>query len=901
MVTRTLRIHGFMTALVLVSIFSMTAPLPAVAQEVHTFNVSVTDPAMAIRAFGEQAAIEILASADDLMGKQLNPVSGELSTDKALNYLLAGTGLNHRYVADRAVALVADAPFVGAEQKPAPPDARPKPQADATDSTKVSSSQFRLAQVDRGAPSNPAAVKKQTDQAVRVEQGLEEIVVTATRRSEQTDKVPLSIFALNQATLIKSGVKSIDDIAALTPGIEYDNFARSGAGNLTNIAIRGVTSTVGASTTGIYIDDAAIQDRVTGSSSFGNPFPVTFDLDRVEVVRGPQGTLFGAGAEGGAVRFILSEPSLSTFSGRIVAEGGFTRYGAPSYEVGAAGGGPIAADTVGFRASIWHRTDGGYVDHVNPFTGAITDPNSNYTQSNAARFALRIAPTESLQITSSVYWQRVLNHDTGAYMEYLSNPNNGDYKNGRLLRQPADDSYYLDSLKIDANLGFADLVSATSYFDRHATTTIDSTSVFGALGQGLPLGPLGYGNPLGPAFPVSYGDASPQYGAIEQRSFAEEVRLTSLDPNARLTWIGGLYFSHSYQEDPATFYVPDIPAKQPVFFQDTISRDKQTAAFGQADLTIVNGLKLTAGIRVARLDYTNTSVADGFIAGNPAVPRYTTSGSEKPVTPRFGLSYQVDERNLYYVSAAKGYRLGGANAPQSFCSEPTPPSYASDHVWSYEIGAKNRLLDDRLQLSTSVFHIDWLNIQQAVYLGNCGGQYVANTGSAFSNGFDVGAQALLTSQLRATLSISYVDARFNQNITSNHVPIIVRGDATGSLPQVGSPWNVTAAAEYKFSLDGHDAYVRSEDIFHSKNPGPFTSQIPGGFSYQPELTANLSTNLVNLRAGVSWNSYDISLFANNIFNSQPHLSRNDDITGAHLYTDVTFRPTTIGLNVNVHF
>jgi outer membrane receptor protein involved in Fe transport len=180
---------------------------------------------------------------------------------------------------------------------------------------------------------------------------LEEVVVTATKRKEELSKVPISIVAYNRDALEASGVKSFGDLAALTPGVEFDTSAGFGPGTLTNVAIRGINSTIGTSTTGIYLDDTPIQTRVTALSYFGNPLPLMFDVDRVEVDRGPQGTLFGAGAEGGALRFINPEPGLSKTSGFVRSEVAFTDGGGPSYEAGAAVGGPLVATPMPDRAS----------------------------------------------------------------------------------------------------------------------------------------------------------------------------------------------------------------------------------------------------------------------------------------------------------------------------------------------------------------------------------------------------------------------------------------------------------------------------------------------------------------------------------------------------------------------
>src|SRR5476649_2671244 len=190
---------------------------------------------------------------------------------------------------------------------------------------------------------------------------MQEVVVTATRREEDLSKVPVSVTALTQEDMDTKGIKDITDVARFTPGIYIDNSGTN------NISIRGISSSGGAGTTGIYIDDTPIQMRALAFNP-DDTLPKTFDLDRVEVLRGPQGTLFGAGSEGGTVRYILTQPSLTKDSTYARGELSFTQYGEPSYEAGVAHGGPIIDGVLGFRVSVWYRKDGGWIDRVDPTT-----------------------------------------------------------------------------------------------------------------------------------------------------------------------------------------------------------------------------------------------------------------------------------------------------------------------------------------------------------------------------------------------------------------------------------------------------------------------------------------------------------------------------------------------------
>src|SRR3984885_12512583 len=223
--------------------------------------------------------------------------------------------------------------------------------------------------------------------------GLETVVVTATRRSEQLSKVPESISAFTAQRIDQLNAKSIADLVAYTPGVTFDTESK-------DISIRGVNSTAGDATTGIYIDDTPIQLRSLGFGS-DNTLPSVFDLERVEVLRGPQGTLFGAGSEGGTVRYITPQPSLTDYSVYAKSEVSDTQDGAPSYEAGVAVGGPIVDDELGFRLSVWGRRDGGYIDRVNYQTDQVTEQNANSQDTYSVRGALLFQPTPQFSITPS--------------------------------------------------------------------------------------------------------------------------------------------------------------------------------------------------------------------------------------------------------------------------------------------------------------------------------------------------------------------------------------------------------------------------------------------------------------------------------------------------------------------
>jgi outer membrane receptor protein involved in Fe transport len=873
----------YRTALIVIAL-TISISANAIADSPKPVNVPAGDLTAALELLQKQSGVEIVYRPELLKGVRTGGVKGTLSPEEAVTKLLKGTTLKLR--SDRTgLLLISTSGADGAALFA--PEGRDRDERPSTD-------RLLLARSDQGQTQNSVSTTPQTAQS----NGLEEIVVTATKHEEGLSKVPISIVAMTREAMQASGAKSIEDIAALVPGVTFDS---GSTGTLTNIAIRGISTTYGDATTGVYLDDTAIQARVSNVSAFGYPLPLTFDVDRVEVARGPQGTLFGAGAEGGTLRFIMTEPSLTEFSGFTHAEVAGTEGGGLSYETGVAGGGPLVEDELGFRGSLWYRRDGGFIDRVDPITGAIVEPDSNRSDKMSGRLALKYAASDSVTITPSIYYQSTPAHDSSMLWLYLSSVPEGHLNNGALIRQPIDDSFYLGTVKVDAKLGVLSLTAVTSYFDRHASILTDSTAFSGALQ--IP-GPLGWGDPRGPAFPTSYSDLVTQPASMGQNMISQEIRVTSTDPADAFTWVGGVFYSRSRQLDKAVLLGASIdsPPSDPIYNAQTESIDAQYALFGQADLKLGDGWKLTGGLRASRTQFNVEQISTGLIeAGTP--PLFTGNQSETPVTPKVALSYQATENTLLYVSAAKGYRIGGVNSPiPSFCGNVSAPlTFQSDSVWSYEIGAKSLLFDRHLQIDASAFHIKWENIQTPAFLSNCGFQYVDNDGGATSNGFDLALRALLTEGLSIGVSASYTNSRFDQTVESDGQPIVEKNDSVGVLPQVPSPWNVTTSLDYEIPLAGGERlYGHAEDEFHSRNPGPFAAGQPG-FSYAPLLTANPSTNVVNLRLGLRWPRYDLSLFVNNATDSLPTLYRSQDTATSTLFYGRTFRPRTVGLTGNWKF
>lgn len=743
---------------------------------------------------------------------------------------------------------------------------------------------------------------------------LQEVVVTATRRAESIEKIPISISAISQDELDAVGAKSIADLNTLVPGLQFavpNGFSSA----FTTIAIRGLNSNTGPSTVGLYLDESPISSRLSGYTNQGSAYPYLFDLNRIEVARGPQGTLFGAGAEAGTVRFISNAPSLTQFSGSAHAELAETDGGKLSYEVGAAAGGPIVQDKIGYRISVWDREDGGWVNRVEPWNGVVVSPNANNNHKFAMKGALAFQVTDQILITPSVYYQRVTQDDAQRFYQAFSNAPSGVFNNGVVLPEQWTDRWVLPSLKFEGHLPFADLTATGSYFDRDVPEILDQSAfVCPGLHNG-PGGSPGCGNPLGIGFAESPADAVYTPTGVNVKAWTFEVRLASNQADSRLNWVAGLFYDRRVQRDFQTSYtnygdqILSVPTPQGALFQDQHETftDEQFAAYAQLDFKVTDKLTLTLGERISDVKVTVEEATDARLIAlySPtASPDVITSSKETPSTPRAGLSYQLDRNNLFYFSYSKGFRIGGANAiVPPICPQVVPTTYNPDNVQNYEIGAKDTFLEGRLQINTSAFHAIWKDIQQYASLP-CGPfAYSTNAGAAISNGADLSLRAILTEQIRFDLNVSYVDAYYSQNGYDKLGNILVGdGDKVGVLPQVNAPWTVNTALDYELPLAAGDKFHARADVnFTSRNPGPFITQLQNSANSYPLAVPDPSTTLINARIGYTRNRMDVSFYIDNLLNKTPWLSKYQGVGSSDLITYTTFRPRTLGVSATYAF
>jgi iron complex outermembrane receptor protein len=758
------------------------------------------------------------------------------------------------------------------------------------------------------APASGASAAVSADTSL----GITQVVVTAQRRAQFLDKVPMSISALTQDSLDKQGVTDIAALARVTPGLDAHESDVYGD---PNVAIRGISSNAGSATTAIYIDDAPIAMRGGDQTAGGTLFPQLFDLDRVEVLRGPQGTLFGSGAEGGAIRFLTPTPRFDAFSGQVKAGLSVSERGALSAETGIAVGGPIVQDVVAFRASAWHAREGGYIDHVDRDTGAITARNANRSDTSVGRLSLLVKPTADLTIAPSVFFQAEDQKDRDITYEEA-----GTYRTYNHILQPKHDRFTLSSLAITYDLPTVSVKSITSAFNRHQNRVDDfSYGLASSLNDDGSEEVTGY----------------PDYVAVDQEltrqlNLTQEFRVASQDDDdSKFSWIAGLYLTRAKQHEQQAIY-QDIETFTEAELDDTAVdyfgqggigadgmtsylerdrlRDRDVAVYGEATYKIRPDTSVTLGLRAAHNHFDFSTYENGPWAAPSAID-FAGHQDGHAMLPKLSISHDLDPSDLVYATAAKGNRVGGANPSYATIPEcgvdlaaigvsDAPHTYGADSVWSYETGYKGHAFDKRLEFAASAFYVDWSNIQQAVNLPTCQFRYTANMGKALSRGADLQVQYRATRALTLNANVAYTDAHYTQTAyagtSTDGSPLATKGQAL-PIPS----FTLAAGAEYGWSLDsGKHAFVRGDYQYANayRRTGP-----AGNYDYEEALYRQPETSFFSTHAGMTVGAIDWEASVDNLFNARTELMRTHNSPNDPSYQTVSYRPRTLGVSGTYKF
>lgn len=694
-----------------------------------------------------------------------------------------------------------------------------------------------------------------------------DIVVTAQKRAERLIDVPQSVTALSGSDLDRLAARQFVDFANTVPGLQY---VSQGAGT-SQISMRGVTSGADVSpTVGIYVD----QVPYGSSSAFANGARRAldvglFDVDRVEVLRGPQGTLYGASSMGGVLKYVMRTPSLTSFEGKVQTGVSSTEHGGTSYDGSAVVNVPLVLDKVAVRASGFYSRDGGYFDNV-----ATGQPNVDRGQVYGGRVEALLAPTEDLSIRLTGFAQNI-RRDGNAYasINLDGTPVAGWLDQSHPLAEPFRSDFRLASATIDYHFGAATLTSVTSYQSNATYASTDGSAVYALYLQIL----AGV-----PAQAVAINELA------RTRKFTQEIRLAS-PTGQKLEWRIGGFYTHekSLLNQVANTYgaglvlLPNVNAVTAAID----SRYEEYAIFGDVTYHLTDKFDVTGGIRYARNNQAFTQNASGiFVVSAPG-----SSSHESVATYLANARYRFSKHVTAYARFATGYRPGGPNfrVIDPVTGNPSAPAFGSDTLTSYEAGIKAETADRTFGIDLSGYYIDWKNIQ---LLSPVAG--VTN----FTNGPGAhikGAELTLTARpdrgLVATGNLAYNDGKLTEA-----VPLLGarKGERLPNTPHVtasmnvdytlfGSPLKPTIGGTLRFASDSRVSFDASPSLRQYKVP-----------SYET----------VDLRAGLSFGPVDAQVYVQNLFDSHGQLAGQTILSQLGGPAQVLIlRPRTIGMRLSTRF
>ncbi len=749
--------------------------------------------------------------------------------------------------------------------------------------------------------------------------GMEQVVVTSAKRSQLINKVPESISVLSGKTLLQEHIQSYEDITRQTPGLSFaaGNTVSGGivGPNTQNLVIRGISSTAGSATVALYLDDTSI----TQSNLYvGAELPRFVDMDRVEVLRGPQGTLFGASSMGGTIRLITNQPKFNSFGVDLTTDGSGTVHGGANWEEQGAVNIPLITDKLALRIAGDFGSNSGYINRLNP-DGSVAKAGVNDEHWDFVRSTLKYRPLDDLDVTAQVLYQTDRTGDTPVFYPAL-----GTYNEDKAVTEPSHDYFFVPSLTLRKYFPDFSVTSVSSYLQRTFQFQSDGT-VFNSQVIADAL--------LDPAFPAEAAQADSEIGTLpsqvhrDDRTYQASEELRAASAHARLfgrslNWISGVYVEWQRQVrddiEPASGIssafdnIYGFPITQSQFggaalgnlpyanYQnDVVYSDnqsiiqKQYAGFAQADYAILPRLKVTAGIRYSYATQNYFRSSGGVLAFGNAFP-FTSSTSNYAATPKFSLAYDLDPESLVYATIAKGFRLGGPTGPVSgtTCqgdlaavgiSKP-PTTYGPDRLWSYETGLKELLLHDRLSVNVGLYYIDWQNIQQTINLPTCGASITQNFGAAKSYGTEIEVRA----KVAPGLTLSSVGGITRAIITQSPNDLAAApGQDVLNVPK----WTGTFAADYAAKLSRKlGFFARSDFDVIGSSHGAFNDQDPA--FHQPRY------GVLNGNMGLDVGRWVFTVYAKNLTNNKQIIQRPSINFVEEGYL---LRPLTAGLMISTSF
>lgn len=761
---------------------------------------------------------------------------------------------------------------------------------------------------------------------------VESVTVTAMKRPETIFNTPVSVTAVTEETMHELGVNNIEDVAQNVANFEVQNL---GPGQST-VAIRGVSSgQIARDQPGVKEEVGAYLDESTISLSLFTPDIDMFDMNRVEVLRGPQGTLFGAGNVGGTVRYITNQPQLGLNAAFGEVSGVLNDNGGEGGTF-KAGFNAAMGTYAALRVAAYYNALAGFIDAVQPVGNTLENVNTGTRA--GARIALEIAPVENLTITPRFVYQNVTADGWNREDSFniLANPFTTTrppvtllpYQQFTQIPEPYSDIFTLGDLNVKYKLGDVLLTSITAFSKRNIKVTRDS----GALTASVTGGNFGVSE-------AAYTLNAPLQDNTSAYGWTEELRASG--SAGHLDWVGGFFFMddtrHYSQTDIVNGFtaltgIPTQGVYAPVdalYWSDIQYKLKQYGVFGEATYSFAKEFSATVGLRYYNYSEDKTLIFDGQFGPSYPTPTYGPGSTKADgVAPRFIVSYKPTDDVVINAQAAKGFRLGGVNDPilVPLCSAEDLVTFGSAQTWkdetdwNYELDTKFKLMGGRASLNASGFYVNIDNLQTVVTAGTCSSRLVYNAPKARSVGGELEFSMAPTRNLDFGVSLGYNDAKVTQTLSGSEATIEATGIRDGNrLPSVPTVQASITATYQQPITEGFQGYVNGAWSYIGSRYTQLSDQEPGVgiinlnsfaphtiggpltqdfFHFNPLLP---SYNILNLRLGVRHNVWDFSFYCNNVTNEHAELAIDRERGFRARQGFIVNAPRTYGLQARVDF
>jgi iron complex outermembrane receptor protein len=754
---------------------------------------------------------------------------------------------------------------------------------------------------------------------------VEELVVTARKRDEALIDVPFSIAAQTEQVMRDRGVTNVEELSRTVASFTVQNL---GPGQ-SQVAIRGISAgqivrdQPGVKEqVGVYLDESVI------SLSLFTPDLDLFDLNRVEVLRGPQGTLYGSGSLSGTVRYITNQPTTDKFEGAVEGTVSAVQGGDVGYNLKAAINAPLN-DKMALRVTAYAEQFPGFIDAVQP-TGTKKDVNDGTRR--GIRAALLIKPTENLSITPRIVYQDI---DVDGFnrvdiYNILGNQFSttrprvqlGGLKQYTQLKEKFEDEFFLADLTLQYDMGGLRFTSITTFTDRDVLVLRDATALTASITGGS------IGLP-----PAVYNIDAPLADTTDVKTFTQEARISSTGEGPFQWVLGGFYsdIDRDYAQDlfvrgfSAASGIPsqsDVAPTDHLYYSLVPYKQKQEAVFGEATYDVSEQLSVTGGLRYAHYKETRELTFDGIFADKTIrVPGRTSANSW---APRVIVAYKATDDVTLNAQVSKGFRLGGINDPlnRPLCTPAdfatfnalSQPSFKNETVWNYEAGMKAKLGGGAGQVTLAGFYADISNLQATIDAGSCSSRIIANVKSAKSVGFDAELSYRLSENFDVAATASYNNAKLTSSLV-DAAGQPIQGLRDGNRLPTVPKFQASVSLGYERPLDnGWEAF----SVLTAQHVGKRYTQVsdqegnPRTVPLFPNLGGQTATSLifplelpsyeiVNLRMGIRGDGWEGAIFVNNLGDERAKLAIDRERGLRARYGFLTNAPRTIGATVRKDF